>query len=248
MRRSISDIQKLIKPSSGIISDFRDGGRLSASDRLRRMDMQWIVDGLEKPGKSKSGLAKAMGRSPSMVTALLKGERQLKAREIETIAKYLEVEAPTAAPIETAEVIRTADIIGEVKGGSWSEPGVFRPIPSTVVVEDRWPREAVFLLRVVGTSINRQAKDGDLVLCLDLYAAPRDFKEGDWVIAERVDTDDRIETTVKRVAKNRKGAFTLVPDSDDPQFQEPIQIGRHDGKEVRVRAFVLEFIKKATNF
>jgi transcriptional regulator with XRE-family HTH domain len=216
--------------------------------KLSRMDMQWILEGLKKPGKSRSGLAKAMQRAPSMVTALLRGNRELKAREIETIAKYLEVEPPAALPIEPVDIIRTANIIGEVKGGSWSEPGVFRPIPSTVAVENRWPIDAVFLLRVVGTSINRQAKDGDLVLCLDLYAAPRDFREGDWVIAERIDADDRIDTTVKRVAKNRRGGFVLVPDSDDPLFQEPIPIGKQDGKEVRVRAFVIEFIKKATNF
>ena len=60
-------------------------------------EIEWIRAGLEKPGKSRSGLAKALGRAPSAVTALLKGARELKAREIAVVAEYLEVEAPENA-------------------------------------------------------------------------------------------------------------------------------------------------------
>jgi cyanate lyase len=56
--------------------------------------INWILDGLKKPGKTRSGIAKAIGRSPSAVTALLHGSRELKAREIEIIARYLEIEQP----------------------------------------------------------------------------------------------------------------------------------------------------------
>jgi hypothetical protein len=55
------------------------------------MDIREIQEGLKKPGKSKSGLAKALGRQPSAVTSLLKGERQLKAHEIKIIREYLEL-------------------------------------------------------------------------------------------------------------------------------------------------------------
>lgn len=58
-------------------------------------DLDWIREGLGKPGKSRSGLATALGRSPSAVTALLKGERKLKASEVALIAHYLEVDPPT---------------------------------------------------------------------------------------------------------------------------------------------------------
>lgn len=61
-------------------------------------DLDWIRRGLEKPGKTQTGLAKALGRSPSMITTLLKGGRLLKVREVGKIAEYLGVEPPTPEP------------------------------------------------------------------------------------------------------------------------------------------------------
>lgn len=213
------------------------------------MDLEWIIKGLEKPGKTRVGLAKALHRAPSAITALLAGKRELKAREVQTVARYLEVDAPEAGQIEQHHQISTAFIVGDVAAGVWSEPDVhFEPIATTVAVDARWPEHAVYLLRVRGTSINRQARDGDLVMCLDLHAAPRDFQHGDWVVAERTDADGRRETTVKRVTGNRHTGVVLSPDSDDPAFQTPIKLGRTDGETVEVRAFVLEFIKQATSF
>jgi len=213
------------------------------------MNLEWIIEGLKKPGKSKIGLAKALKRAPSMITALLSGKRDLKAREIEIIARYLDVDPPVTQSVEYAPEIRTAFITGEVAGGVWMEPGLeFEPIPTTIAIDGRWQAEDVFLLRVRGTSINRHARDGDLVLCLNAHAAPRDFKAGDWVVAERQAADSRIETTVKRVQGDKRHGFFLMPDSDDSRFQEPIRLGKTDGEMVVVKAFVLEFIKKGTNF
>jgi transcriptional regulator with XRE-family HTH domain len=64
------------------------------------VDLSWIVEGLKKPGKTQAGIAKAIGRNPSVVTYLLQGKRELKAREIATIARYLEIDNPNdiAAP------------------------------------------------------------------------------------------------------------------------------------------------------
>ncbi len=59
------------------------------------MIVEWIRAGLTKPGKSKIGLAAALDRAPSAVSALLKGERELKANEIEIISRYLEIDPPS---------------------------------------------------------------------------------------------------------------------------------------------------------
>jgi hypothetical protein len=58
--------------------------------------LEWIKEGLKKPGKSQAGLAEALGRQPSMVTELFKGNRALKAFEIPIIAAYLGVIPPAA--------------------------------------------------------------------------------------------------------------------------------------------------------
>jgi hypothetical protein len=54
----------------------------------------WIKDGLAKSGKTRSGLAKALGRAPSAITDLLAGKRELKASEILAVATYLELAPP----------------------------------------------------------------------------------------------------------------------------------------------------------
>ena len=46
------------------------------------MTVDWIRDALRETGKTRSGLAKALGRSPSAVTDLLNGSRRLRADEI----------------------------------------------------------------------------------------------------------------------------------------------------------------------
>ena len=54
------------------------------------MDIEWIRRGLKKPGKTQRGLAVALGVDPSAVNRLLRGDRQLKAAEIEKAQIYLD--------------------------------------------------------------------------------------------------------------------------------------------------------------
>ncbi len=56
--------------------------------------IEWILAGLRKTGKTRSGLARALGRSPSAVTDLLKGHRRLRADEIAVVSDYLGIEPP----------------------------------------------------------------------------------------------------------------------------------------------------------
>src|SRR5262245_21011143 len=63
------------------------------------MDLRIIEEGLKKPGKSKMGLAEALGRQPSAVTALLRGDRQLKASEIPIVERYLEIGGARTVPL-----------------------------------------------------------------------------------------------------------------------------------------------------
>jgi len=58
------------------------------------MTVDWIRQALKETGKTRSGLAKALGRSPSAVTDLLNGSRRLRADEIALAADYLGVEPP----------------------------------------------------------------------------------------------------------------------------------------------------------
>jgi len=55
------------------------------------MDLTWIFDGLDKPNKTRSGLAKALGRDVSVVSKILSGKRRLAVEDEEIIRAYLEM-------------------------------------------------------------------------------------------------------------------------------------------------------------
>ena len=68
----------------------------NCSEKPNNLDMtvDWIRKALVETGKTRSGLAKALGRSPSAVTDLLNGSRRLRAEEIAIAVEYLGVEPP----------------------------------------------------------------------------------------------------------------------------------------------------------
>ena len=115
------------------------------------MTVDWIREGLKEKRKTRSGLAKALGRSPSAVTDLLNGSRRLRAEEIAVAAEYLGVEPPRlvgggrAAPSERPRAAgrlcrRRRDrafLRRRRRGRSTRCPRRTRRAPSTVAVQIR---------------------------------------------------------------------------------------------------------------
>jgi repressor LexA len=98
------------------------------------MEIREIKEGLKKPGKSRTGLAAAMGKLPSTITAMLKGEREIKAREVPIIRKYLGLD--NAVPV-VGRVGASDEIILFGEGDSAGEhvPAPENSTGETVAVE-----------------------------------------------------------------------------------------------------------------
>jgi repressor LexA len=121
------------------------------------MDIEDIRRGLQKPGKSKSGLAEALGLFPSAITALLKGERELKAREIPIVAKYLELDVPEPGDVR---------IMGYVGAGAIIDPELEQIPPdglATVTLPFPLPDDMIGL-EVRGDSMLPRYDDGDVII------------------------------------------------------------------------------------
>ena len=84
------------------------------------MTVDWIREGLRQTRKTRSGLAKALGRSPSAVTDLLNGTRRLRAEEIAIAVEYLGVEPPRLVGGGRAPPSRAASVplVGYVGAGA----------------------------------------------------------------------------------------------------------------------------------
>src|SRR5438874_635329 len=93
-----------------IIASFPNFGlqeaRPSTIEGIIMLDAAMIERGLEKTGKSKGGLAAAMGVRPGAVSEILGGERLVKASEIIPIMEYLELNlAPIMGRVGAGAVI-----------------------------------------------------------------------------------------------------------------------------------------------
>jgi hypothetical protein len=134
------------------------------NDELR----SWVARGLEKPGKSKGGLASALGKVGSAVTKILNGDRAIKLDELPVIAAYLEEPPPAMPGIELRAqpeitLVREPRLVpitvaGPVQAGAFlpidefdqSEPEVFYEPP-----DPDFPRARRTAFDVVGDSMNR---------------------------------------------------------------------------------------------
>jgi len=61
------------------------------------MDHKWLKEMLGRPGYSQAGLAAALGRNPSAINRMVRGERHIRASELPIILKYLDEPAGAGA-------------------------------------------------------------------------------------------------------------------------------------------------------
>lgn len=138
-------------------------------------------------------------------------------------------------------------ITGFVEAGRWFpvEDDVRVPEGATVPIVADYPAEWQRAFVVQGSSINRVARPGEVIVCLDLGKSGSDFKEHDLVVIERSKFGGMmIERTAKRVRRTRAG-WELWPDSDDPAHQQPLVLNvAEEHEEYRVGWRVLWIMRK----
>lgn len=132
-------------------------------------------------------------------------------------------------------------LIGDIQAGVWREATEtqdmdYKRVPVAPV--DDYPVEAQYALRIVGNSLDRIAKDGAIIHCVDVGMASLTPRDGDLVCVERIRGGLR-EMTVKRL-RRVNGALELWPESHDPSQQETLAYKPPKGNgEVIIRAIVI---------
>ena len=121
-------------------------GNVTISGILNHCLIKSILRGLEKPGKTKGGLANAMGVRPGAVSELFSGIRLVKASEIPLIVEYLELDA--------------VPIMGRIGAGAVIEPE-HDQVPPEGLGEIHLPfpiAEETIAFEVSGDSVCRNTK------------------------------------------------------------------------------------------
>src|SRR6202045_3193430 len=116
------------------------------------LDIAMIERGLGKPGRTKGGLAQAMGVRPGAVSEILSGLRLIKASEIAPIIEYLE--------------LNSVPIMGRVGAGAAIEPENEQVPPEGLgEVELPFPiAEEIIAFEVAGDSMLPKYENGDIIV------------------------------------------------------------------------------------
>src|ERR1700712_4275209 len=149
------------------------------------LDVRLIGQGLEKPGKSKGGLAAAMGVRPGAISEILSGIRLIKASEIAPIMEYLELNA--------------VPIMGRVGAGASIEPEHEQVPPEGLGdVELPFPiAEETIAFEVAGDSMLPKYENGDVIVVFREQRHPLSSFYGEEA-AVRLKTGERYLKTIER--------------------------------------------------
>jgi repressor LexA len=149
------------------------------------LSVKMIEQGLEKTGKSKGGLAAAMGVRPGAVSELFSGIRLIKASEIQPIVEYLE--------------LNLVPIMGRVGAGAVIEPEHEQVPPEGLgQVELPFPlSEDTIAFEVTGDSMLPKYESGDVIVVFREQRHPVSNFYGEEA-AVRLKTGERYLKTIER--------------------------------------------------
>jgi transcriptional regulator with XRE-family HTH domain len=187
-------------------------------------ELEWIRKGLEKPGKSQTGLAQALGRADSAVSNLLNGKRQLKQNEVGIIAQYLEVDPPGALHVRSEDVAaalptppqgRVVKVRGYVGAGSEAHfyalaDEDYEEVPAPTGASDQ-----TVAVEIRGKSMGPLLSSW-LVFYDDVRSPVTPDLFGQLCVVGLA--DDRI--LVKEIRQNGRGGFRLFSNTNEPPVDD----------------------------
>lgn len=203
------------------------------------------------PEKKMKEISLDAGLGPTAVRDILKGRsKEPGFTSVAKIAEQVGVSLDSLAGAPVTKPAKPIMVVGEIAAGHWREVEEngdasdwgFHPVESLFPVDPQYPRASQFDVVVKGTSINKFAREGYNLRCVQLIASGADIMDDDLVVVRRTRFGGHlIETTAKRI-KKVAGTYELWPDSDDPRWQEPLVIdpaNAPEGETAEVIALVL---------
>lgn len=188
----------------------------------------------------------------SYVNDILIGKKHsVRTDKIESLARALQLDPADLSVSKSKAVaegaIRRVLVKGFVQAGYWAETWEWGDDDQYTVPVPDDPALQPFTLSAAearGPSMNKRYPDKTVLVFTDAVETGAALELGKRYIVERERADGLREATVKTLWRDETGKIWLLPESDDPRFQEPIPIDGGEDDAVRVVGRVVYAVSK----
>lgn len=196
-------------------------------------------------GLSQADVAAALGIATENYNRLENGKVKLNIRRMKQLAAILHVDPVDL--VSEHQGARTVRVRAFVEAGTWEEAHEWP--------EDDWYEVSVpdapdlrpyqlYGVETRGPSMDRVYPEGTVVVFTSMIERPAQMEVGKKYIIERERADGMREATVKTLAKDDTGKYWLLPESNDPRFQNPIEIDGIDGETIKIIGKVVYSVRR----
>ncbi|MBO9125484.1 MULTISPECIES: XRE family transcriptional regulator [unclassified Rhizobium] len=186
-------------------------------------------------GMTQQQVADALGLHLTNYNKLETGATEMTLTRLEQLSQILHV-APTEF-ISLHSNTRTVQIKQHIQAGVWSE--------SFVWPEDAWYEVAIpddeqfrnvnlYGAELRGPSMNKRYQDGSAIIYTSMIETGEQPAFGKRYIVEIERADGLREATIKTLWKDETGKPWLLPESNDPRHQAPIDLTGAEGDTIRI--------------
>jgi len=215
----------------------RNGYYSDMSNRIKEL--------MRERGLSRDDVADGIGAHPITVSKLISGKMKLTTDYLAKFAKVFNVEPEEVISASTG--IRKVKVRAHVQAGHWSEAFEWDPEDwyEVAIPDDPDLRTlTLFGAETRGPSMNRRYPERSVVIVAEAISAHEHVQLGKRYVIERERPDGLREATVKKVWRDEAGRIWLLPESDDPRFQEPIPLEGGADDTIRIVGRVVYSVQR----
>ncbi|WP_281407697.1 XRE family transcriptional regulator [Mesorhizobium sp. B2-4-6] len=191
----------------------------------------------EAKGLSQGELADMLDMHVTNLNKIERGKSSPSMARFEQIAAKLGVSVSDLFAEIPAMGTRLVTVKGFVQAGHWAETWEWSDDDQYQVPIEDDPALRPFQLHAAetrGPSMNKRYPEKTVLVFTDIIETGAALELGKRYIVERERADGLREATVKTLWRDEAGKIWLLPESDDPRFQEPFPIEGGEDDTVRV--------------
>jgi len=189
----------------------------------------------KKSGLSQQAVADKLGIHLTNYNKMETGKTRVDLDRLEQLASIFACDALDLLIIDSP--LREVKVVAYVQAGAWAESNELDEEDQYTVAipnDDLYRELSLTAAEVRGPSMNRRYPEGTVLVITNAIQVYEEIEPGKRYIVERERADGMREYTVKTLHRDESGQLWLMPESDDPRFQQPIEANGELGDTIRI--------------